>query len=745
MTEAALALIADDEPTSRLLTREALVQAGFRVAEAADGEAALREFARVRPDLVLLDVDMPGVDGYDACRAMRERPGDSHVPIVMLTGRDDIDSINRAYAAGATDFIAKPIPWALLGHRARYILRSSLAARRSERLSRIAAVLSGINSAIVRIRDSAELLQESCRIAVEHGGFAFAWIGLLDARTQEVTPVAHAGQDRGFLERARYSARADLPEGTTLVGRVVRAGTPLVSNDIAADPSLRHGGLALERGFHAAVVLPLVVEGGCAGVLTLYSGTRGFFDDEEMRLLRELAGDISFGLEHIGKERLLYHLAYYDALTGLPNRRLFQERLVALTEASRPGSRKVVTVIIDLRGFRVVNDSLGRHGGDALLKLVAQRLRETLRASDTLGRIGGDQFGVILNDIAADAQIAPLLEKVLAGLSAPFDLGGQETRILAKAGVTVFPNETDGTTAEALLANAEAAAKRAKASTEPYLFHAPAISAAIAERVAMEGRLLRAIEERQFVLHYQPKADLRTGAITGFEALLRWRDPERGEMLPYRFVPLLEETGMIVEVGRWVLERAARDLARLRERGWPHLRVSVNVSPVQLRRRDFPRELREAIGGDPRESGVDLEITESLLIDEPARHIEMLREIRALGIGVALDDFGTGYSSLSYLARLPANVLKIDKSFVDDVVASPEKLAIVSTVISLAHALDMRTVAEGVETGEQARLLRLLKCDEIQGYVLARPMVLEKLEGLLAERGAGATIAPALP
>ena len=731
----ALVLVADDEPTSRLLTRQALEQAGFRVAEAEDGAIATREFQRLRPDLVLLDVDMPGMDGYAACAAMREIRGDRAIPIVMLTARDDLDSINRAYAAGATDFIAKPINWALLGHRARYFLRSSRASLRIERLSRMNAVLSGINSAIVRIRNPQELLEESCRIAVQLGHFSFAWVGMVDAASGEVRPAVRNGDEQGYLDEVRFSVREDLPEGQTLIGTVARTGQPRASNDIDGD-ALRHRKHALARGFRALVGLPLVVDGACIGVLALYASTTGVFDEDELRLLRELAGDVSFGLEYIGKEQRLHHLAFYDALTGLPNRRLFQERLVALTEASRPGARRVVTIILDIRGFGAVNDNLGRHGGDTLLKLIAQRLRETLRASDTLGRVGGDQFGLILTDIGTDAQVAPLLEKILEALAAPFRVDARDTRVLVKAGVTVFPNETDGATAEALISNAEAALKKAKASPEAYLFYAPNINAANSSRLAMEGRLLQAIEKKLFELYYQPKIDLRSGEVTGAEALLRLRDADTGEMLlPSRFVPLLEETGLIVEVGRWLIGRAARDHVRLQAAGHRRLRVSVNVSTVQLRQRDFTAYLTQA-AGETGTDGIDLEITESVLIDDLARHFAILQQVRQMGMGVALDDFGTGYSSLSYLSRFPANTLKIDKSFVDDVLMSPGKLAIVSAIISLAHALEMRTVAEGVETEEQARLLRVLGCDEMQGYLAARPMPVDALEAMLRERGA---------
>jgi diguanylate cyclase (GGDEF)-like protein/PAS domain S-box-containing protein len=845
-------LVADDEPTTRYLTRVALEQAGFSVVEAGDGAAVLAACERSLPDLLLLDVEMPGIDGITVCKRLRERRDARHVPIVMATALDDFASIDAAFAAGATDFIPKPINWALLRHRVRYILRSSQAAsdlgkseekfrlitesssdfiamldrdghrlysspsyraffdedlrgtdsfreihpedrdtirevfretvesgvgrearfrwvldggdvrylesrgnvirddsgkvsrvvvvsrdvtertrqqERIERMGRINAVLSGINSAIVRIRDRTQMLEEACRVAVEHGHFGFAWVGLVDRATQAIVPVARAGNDRGFLDIARFSARADLPEGQSLAGRVVRGLRSIVSNDIAGDPRLRHGKDALARGFRALVGLPLIVGTECVGLLVLYSPIPGFFDEAEMRLIEELAGDISFGLEHIEKEREVHHLAYYDTLTGLPNRRLFQETLATLTEASRRAPGKLVVMVVDLRAFHIVNDNLGRHAGDALLRLVAQRLRENIAPADTLGRIGGDQFGLILADMAHDSQIGAAVGRVFAALAAPFEWNGQSIRLIVKGGASVFPTATDGATGDALLTNAEAALKRAKASVETWLFYAPHLNAAFANRIALENALSRALEAEQFTLLYQPKVDLRTGEIRSLEALLRWNDPEKGMTAPGGFIPVLEDTGMILNVGAWVLQQAMRDLQRLRNRGFDSVRIAVNVSPLQFRQRDLPGYLAAAIGSEPR--GLDIEITESVMMEDIDACIAVLWKLREMGIGVALDDFGTGFSSLSYVARLPATTLKIDKSFVDEMPANQGRLAIVSAVISLAHALDMTVVAEGVEMEEQARLLKDLGCDEMQGYLHSRPMPIGEVEKLL--------------
>ena len=854
-----LILVVDDEPTSRLLTREALEQSGFSVVDAEDGRTALAAFERAHPDLVLLDVDMPDMDGFSVCRTLRERSDARYVPIVMVTGRDDEASINQAYEAGATDFIAKPINWALLGHRVRYILRSSDSVRelaageekfrlitenisdfiatldregrrvytspsyralfrgtdltgtdsfqeihpedreailrifretvetgvgqpahfrflfndgsvrfmesqgnvicdeagkvskvvvisrdvterkkqqdRIERLNRITAVLSGINSAIVRIRERKELLQEACRIAVDSGGFGFAWIGLLDQAKMQIEPVAWSGREQGLLQQFRLGAREDMPEGQGPAGRAVRTKKPIICNDIATDEFLQVSRPALDKGFRSLVVLPLLMAGESVGVFGLYATESGVFDDEEMKLLQELAGDVSFGLETHEKAQRLDYLAYYDVLTALPNRGLYHERLRQLTEAARPDSTKLAVVVVDVRGFHVVNDNLGRHAGDALLRLIAQRLRENLRTADTLGRIGGDQFGLILTDVANETQISLLLGKIFLVLAEPFMANGEPVHLSVKGGVAVFPTATDGASADALLTNAEAALKKAKASPETYLFYAPHINAAIANRLALESRLRRALDEQQFVLHYQPKVHAQTGRIVGLEALLRWNDPEKGLIQPYLFVPLLEETGMILDVGSWILRQAMTDFQRLQERDSSSLRIAVNVSAMQLRQKDFPGYVAAAMGGGAGANGVDIEITESVMMDDIERHILALREIRNMGIGVALDDFGTGYSSLSYISRLPANTLKIDQSFVADMAVSPEKLAIVSAIISLGHALDMKIVAEGVETEEQSKLLRLIKCDEMQGYLFSKAVPLDRIEALLAGGG----------
>ena len=843
-------LVADDDPTSRHLARAVLEQAGFAVEEVVDGLAAVAAFERELPDLVLLDVEMPGLDGLSVCRTIRERRDGRQVPIVMATGLDDMASIEAAFAAGATDFISKPVNWALLRHRVRYVLRASNAARelagseekfrlitesssdfiamldrhgrrlytspshlqlfeaddlvgtdsfqeihpddreqiervfretvesgvgqgaqyrwvlrdgsvrhlesrgnvirapdgsvervvvvsrdvtertiqeeKIHRLSRIRAVLSGINSAIVRMRERDALLDEACRIAVEHGEFAFAWAGLVDPATRDIVPVAWKGAEQGLLPVGRFNANDE--RGSALAARAAGTMRPVAINDLANDPDVRKAGPALDRGLRSQVALPLVVGGEARGLVFLYSRVPGFFDAEELRLLEELAGDISFGLDHIEKEREVHHLAYYDTLTGLPNRRLFQETLATLVEARRGVGGMLAVVVLDLRGFHVVNDNLGRHAGDALLRQAGTRVRSRLAAGDILGRIGGDQFGLILAEIPQAAAVGTILERIFAALREPFQVDGETVHLSFKAGVSVFPS--DGGGADALLTNAEAALKRAKVSAETCRFYAPDLNAAIANRVALVSALERALEEREFTLLYQPKVDFRTGKAPSLEALLYWNEPQGTVVPPGRFIPVLEDTGLILEVGAWVARQAAEDLKALRSRG-REARIAVNVSPLQFRQKDFPAYLAAAIGPEAA-GGLDIEITESVMMEDIESCIEILWQVRRMGLGVALDDFGTGYSSLSYIARLPATDLKIDKSFVRDLESSPARQPIVSAVVSLAHALGMSVVAEGVETEEQALLLRELGCDLAQGYLYSRPAPLARVESWLA-------------
>jgi diguanylate cyclase (GGDEF)-like protein len=469
------------------------------------------------------------------------------------------------------------------------------------------------------------------------------------------------------------------------------------------------------------------------GVFALYSPEPGFFDEEEMKLLVELAGDIAFALQTIEKQEKIDYLSYYDTLTDLPNRTLFIDRLSQHMHARGGEQRMVALILLDLERFRNMNETLGRHGGDELLKLIARRLEDAFHGKDYLAHLGADNFGVVIRAVRDIAEIARAVEsQVFTCFGEPFVVNGKELRATPRAGVALFP--ADGGDADTLFKNAEAALKKTKASSERYLFYAPQMNARVAEQLKLENELRNAIAHEQFVLHYQPRFDFASGQIVGMEALIRWQHPERGLVPPGEFIPLLEETGMILDVGRWALRRAALEHAAWCAKGRLPPRIAVNVSPAQLQRRDFVDQVKDALAPvDRAAERIDIEITESMLMDDTQGSIDKLKAIQSLGLHVALDDFGTGYSSLSYLARLPINSLKIDRSFVIQMSKGPEQMAIVSTVISLARALNLKVVAEGVETEEQANLLRLLRCDEAQGYLFGRPVPPEELEGKLRQ------------
>jgi PAS domain S-box-containing protein/diguanylate cyclase (GGDEF)-like protein len=609
------------------------------------------------------------------------------------------------------------------------------------RLNRVYAMLSGINTLITRVRSREELFEGACRIAIEHGKFSVAWIGILDPATLDVTAVAWAGEDAESLARMKASARSDLPEGQGVMGQAIRTKKSVFSNDIAAEDRLAGARReeALRRGFSSLIALPLLVDDQVLGSISLYAKELNFFNEEEIRLLGELAGDISFALANLGREEKLNYLAYFDALTGLPNRSLFHERIGHLLRIAEQKGTRAALFYCDLKRFRLVNESLGRHAGDALLRELAARTKNFWPDPDNVARISSDCFAGILAGARDEAEIAHTLNKLKAEvLGPPFSIESKELAMSMTVGIAVFP--MDGGDADALSRNAEAALKRAKASGQPYLFYQPAMNAAVTESLLLESKMRQALDKGQFVLHYQPKIELASGKISGVEALIRWNDPETGLVPPMQFIPLLEETGMILEAGRWAIRKALEDCREWHAAGAQPPRIAVNVSPMQLRQKDFVDMVRDAARESAAGSnGLDLELTESLIMEDIEGNIGKLRAIRDLGVRIAIDDFGTGYSSLAYLARLPVNALKIDRSFIITMAKGPDSMAIVATIISLAHSLNLRVVAEGVETEEQKHLLKLLQCDEMQGYLFSKPLPAADLLNLLREKGKSST------
>ena len=604
------------------------------------------------------------------------------------------------------------------------------AENRIRRLNRVYAVLSGINALIVRAADRDALFREACRIAVEDGGFRMAWIGLIDQAAMELVPVTAAGTttDAATLVNQRFSLAEETPRGNALSATAIRDRVPAFTNDVPNDPRVVFKAEHVQRGSRSMAILPLLVSGDTVGVLALYAEEAGFFDEEELQLLTELAGDIGFAIDHLAKGARLNYLAYYDPLTGLANRSLFLERVAQHLRNAVAGGHKLAMFLIDLERFKNINDSLGRPAGDALLRLVAEWLTSHVEDASLLARVGADHFAVVLPEVKKDCDVARQLETTIEALvEHPFRLNDAVFRVAAKVGVALYPD--DGTDADALFRNAEAALKRAKASGERYLFYTQTMTATAAASLSLENQLRQALDNHEFVLHYQPKVNLVSGKLVGAEALIRWNDPRTGLVPPIRFIPVLEEIGLIHEVGRWALHQAIADYLRWRAAGFAAVRIAVNVSPLQLRQRGFIAEVEQAIGVDAQAAaGLELEITESVIMEDIRHNIASLQAIRAMGVSIAIDDFGTGFSSLSYLSRLPIDTLKIDRSFVIDMTTGPQGLALVSTIIDLAHALKLKVVAEGVDTAEQQRLLLLLNCDEMQGYLFSKPLPVDVFE-----------------
>jgi len=612
---------------------------------------------------------------------------------------------------------------------ARDVTRARLQEERITRLNRTLSVMSGINMLIVRATDRDQLFRDACRVIVASGAFEAAWIGLTSPDGEHVKPAVWAGRDTDFLERVQFTAKDDAPGPYSIVTETLRTGRTIIVNDVRSDARVILKTELLARGLNAAATLPLTIGEKTVGVLVFYGKETGFFDDELARLLDELAGSISFALDHLDKAARVDYLAYYDALTGLPNRTLFQEQVSKLVQS--PGSgNQLALALVDPERFRQVNETLGIAAGDALLRQFAERLSTAVGEPAAVGRISADRFAVAFVPMSNAAEIAQALEqRVFAALEPPFVLNGEELHLPAKAGLAVYP--LDGKDPSTLLLNAEAALAKAKQSGERYLFYAPQMNARVAEQLKIENDLRRALREDEFVLFYQPRVELHSGRICGMEALIRWRHPERGLVPPGSFIPILEETGMILEVGRWAIQRAALDHSAWVAGGGRVPRIAVNVSQAQLRRKEFVEDVKTALAAGPNCDCIDIEITESMLMESIQTNIEKLSALRDMCIRISLDDFGTGYSSLSWLARLPLDALKIDRSFVTHMGASPEQMAIVSTVISLARALGLKVVAEGVETEEQANLLRLLRCDEGQGYLFHKPLPPDEIAPLL--------------
>ena len=663
-------LIADDDALLRDIATATLENAGFDVQVASTGKAAVAACAARLPDIALLDVEMPSGNGYEACAAIRAMPGGVNVPIVMVTGHDDPASIDQAYDVGATDFVVKPINWALIVHRIRYVLRGARnldALRFSEQKN--AALLKAIPDGIFLVDADG---------AISH--IVSPIPGLIDDHR------AYSPGSRRF---------ADL--------------LPQVAQD-RATACLS----ATLRGAPAAFEFSLETAG---------DATRHF----ECRYAPNAGGQVLAIIRDITArkrtEAHIHRLAYFDVLTGLPNREWLGDYLSqSLAEGRREG-RGVGVLYIDLDQFKRINDTLGHETGDALLRMVTDRLNALpgvdVDMQGQFARVGGDEFILVLTGRPTVQSAQRAAERIQAALVAPFLHGGYEFVVTASIGIALFPDH--GNDAQSLLKNADAAMYEAKASgRNQYRVYTSAVHARALKRLSLEMELRHAFENSQLEVYYQPKYETRSLQLVGAEALLRWFHPERGQIPTLDFVAVAEEIGLIGDIGRWVMQRACWDLCQWRNQGLQLPRVAVNVSGRDFMRPEGLLHMSDTVGQARLSPSLfELELTEGVLMQDAEAGRRSLLTLKEFGFALAVDDFGTGYSSLSYLKRFPLDTLKIDRSFVKDIGIDADDAAIVRAIIALGHNLGLGIVAEGVSSAVQLEFLRAEGCDSVQGFLMS--------------------------
>ena len=691
-------LLVDDDPLLRSMAARTLRHAGFEVSEAEDGSSALSLFAASSFDLLLLDVMMPDMDGYEVCMRVRATPQGARVPILMLTGLNDSASISLAYEAGATDFIAKPINWTLLTHRVRYSLRAGAAVELA-----------------IRSRNRLERAQQLASMG--------SWEIAADGSAFECSPELA----QVFAAPAEAVAEAT---AESFLSRVLASDRARVQS--ARQVAQQHG---------TPYQLTFGIQRFDGGIRTVFEQAVPVFDAAG-RLLR-VEGITQDVTERTAAEARINRLANYDALTGLPNRQFFVELTGPALERSARLGTSCALLHVDLDRFKRVNDAVGHAGGDAALRVIAERLQTSVRTSDimsagspscdsVIARVGANGFTLLLVDAGSHQQIALVAERLLRAVAQPLTMGNTDWVLTASIGIATFPR--DATDAHGLQRCAEQALYVAKsAGRAQHRFFDETMNALASARLARESELRHAIAGGQLRLHYQPKIDAASGLITGAEALVRWQHPLNGLVPPLAFIALAEESGMILPLTDWVLETAAADLRRRADKGLPALPVSVNLASPSFDQQGLPAQL-DALLERHRLAATSfvLEVTESLLMADVERAIVQLNELRARGFHVSLDDFGTGYSSLSYLKRFPIDELKIDRSFVTDVHRGGRDSAIATSVIALGREFGLRVVAEGVETAAQSAFLLAHGCPHQQGYLFYRPMSGPDFDALLA-------------
>jgi diguanylate cyclase (GGDEF)-like protein/PAS domain S-box-containing protein len=695
------ALIIEDDAIMRLLLAETLLQEGFTVLEAENGAVGIELFSTKKPDIVLLDVIMPEMDGFTACMKIRQKQDAERIPIVMMTGLDDVESINHAYDIGATDFITKPVNWTILGHRLRYLLRAS-------------QTLQNLANSQARLANAQRLAQ------LGH----WDW----DLNTHEMYWSDEIYRMLG-MEAGKYAACCD-----TFLEAVHPEDKNRVRQAFAA-------ALQGERQMNFDVRL------GLRGGEERFIHAQAELYEDPARGIRQLSGTLQDVTERRRTQEQIHHLAYYDSLTGLPNRQLFKELLAEAMNQASTHANRLATLFLDLDKFQRINDTFGPSIGDRLLQQVAERVVHAVRGTGhapwnardlepiPVARLGGDEFTVLIKEIEGIQDAAKIARRIINALNRPFLVSGHEFFVTASIGIAVYPD--DGSNADHFMKNGDAAMYHAKErGRNNYQFYNRSMNASALNRLVMESKLRRAIEKQEFILYYQPQVDVENGNVVGVEALIRWQHPELGLTLPAEFVSIAEEAGLMTLIGEWVLRTACRQNRRWQEAGMPYFPVAVNISSPHFRQPDLAAKVAEILQEaelDP--AYLELEVTESMLMEELEPTLSTLSELKKMGIRLSVDDFGTGYSSLCYLKRFPLNTLKIDWSFVRDITTDVDDAAITGAIIAMANSLRLDVIAEGVENKSQADLLTSMRCFLMQGFHFSEPLPAEAIPQFIRTQG----------
>jgi len=691
-------LIVDDEERNRKLLHLMLEPEGYQICFACDADQTFAAVAEELPDLILLDVMLPGVDGFEIARLLKEDPRTADIPIIMVTAHDGRAARVAGLSSGAEEFLTTPVDLAELQLRVRNLLR----------LKQLTTFFKAHNQSLeAEIEARTSDLRRYCA-AMDATADGITMVSRKSMRFVEANVAACALF--GYLRTELVEITADIVSG------IPRAKLEEIYDDLIA------GGNS-----HVRAELPIRRRDGSDVMIEL---TRHAYRSDDDWVIVGVHRDITARME---TERRLHRLAHFDSLTGLPNRALFNETLDKTLVMAGVRNWAFAVLLLDLDHFKNVNDTLGHDMGDELLKQVAGRLSGCLFLRDTLGRLGGDEFGVIVVMEKGETAAAQVAEKFRQALVPPFLLREHEVQVTASIGITLHP--ADASNAESLLKFADTAMYRAKQQgRDTYRFFTAQMNVDALARLSLDNALRQAVERSEFVLHYQPKVSLRSGCIVGVEALLRWDRPGVGLVSPGEFIPALEESGLIVRVGSWVIASACKQLATWAASANRPVQISVNVAYRQFIEGDLEADIIRSLEENNVPAALlELEMTETTLMANSERTIDVLQRLRTVGVRVSLDDFGTGYSSLAYLRRFPLDKLKIDIAFIREVTTIASAAAIAQTIIRMGQSLQLDVIAEGVETDEQLAFLRNHGCDEIQGYLFSRPLPLPLLEELLLE------------